>query len=87
MRNWHSRELRNYTNVNGQIGILPRYYKDKIFDKAAKAELADIAAWSGIEKYRDDLRKLSRFHQDPEYYYNERLRHAHDKVKTSKQKM
>lgn len=84
---WHQQNAANFTNVHGQVGSLPRYYKDKIFDKATRETLSDEAAWLGIQSYREEISRLAEIHADPERYYLERLRWQHDKIKTSKQKL
>lgn len=87
MKKYHVLNRINYSTVNGIKGSLPRYYKEKIFAKELRAEMSNEAAWDAILKNREELASLSKFHSDPDYYYGLRIRQAHDKIKTSKQKM
>jgi len=86
MEKWHVNGLRNFTQINGRMGVLPRYYRDKMFSKEQKAEMSDEAAWRGIETYRAEIARIAKIHSDPELYYEETIRYAHDKIKTSKNK-
>lgn len=80
---WHRADMRNYTQVHGQVGRLPRYYKDKIFTSLDRAKLAREAVAVGDIAYWDTVAKISKFHDDPYHYYDESVLCAHDKI-TSK---
>lgn len=82
-RKWHRQELKNYTKVNGVLGRLPRFYKDKFFSVLEKSKLALQAVELGDVNYLKEVQRLSEFHQDPSYYYDESRRVEHDAI-TSK---
>lgn len=77
---WHKDDKRNYVQTNGKIGRLPRYYKDKIFNAYERNQMAQKAIAQGDEAYSATVDRLSRFHDDPYYYYDERISHALDAV-------
>jgi len=78
---WHKEGFKNYTKVNGQIGRLPRYYKDKLFTVHKKAMLAKEAIALSDEQYNQEIERLAKLHPHPQWYYEESQRFAHDKVK------
>lgn len=80
-KKWHRADMRNYAKVNGVVTRLPRYYKEKVFTEMERAKLAMESVAVGDMAYLESVEKLSRFHLDPYYYYDERLVHAHDVVK------
>lgn len=80
--NWHKKGQRNFTQVNGIIGRLPRYYKEKIFDRFERARFASLAVEEGVEMYREEISRLMEFHADPCAYYDERNAWAHNSVKS-----
>lgn len=82
-REWHKADLRNYTQVHGQINRLPRYFKDKIFNPHERALLAANAIDHSTEAYLREVERLTPFHEDAFYYYEERDRAAHELI-TSK---
>lgn len=56
---------------------LPRYYKEKMFaNRLIEIEIETTER----EVYLAEIQRLSKFHDDPHAYYNERKRAAHDKV-------
>lgn len=77
---WHKAALRNYTQVQGVITRLPRYYKDKLFNAHQRELMRVMGLQAGEEAYEDAIQELIPFHDDPYAYYDERMRHAHDKV-------
>lgn len=82
-KQWHLSEMRNYTQVHGIKTKLPRYYKEKIFDRLQRKMLAATSVDESDRAYLDQVENLSRFHTDPYAYYDERLRATHDRI-TSK---
>lgn len=79
-RAWHRSDMRNYTQVHGEIGRLPRYYKDKFFTDVERSIMALDSVESGDLDYVESVERLSKFHADPYLYYDERIRHQHDAV-------
>lgn len=77
---WHKDDNRNYTQVNGVLGPLPRYYRDRIFTKLERARMASESIQVSDQKYFDDVADLIKFHSDPYAYYDERFRVNHDRV-------
>lgn len=59
-------ELRNYTQVNGVYGSLPRYYKERIFTKGERAWLGRKAQAEGDKIYLEEIDRLSRLEKYPE---------------------
>lgn len=57
MVEWHRSGDKNYIQVNGIIGRLPRYYKDKIwYDKEKREKVSDASKWLAIKKSRKELK-------------------------------
>lgn len=77
---WHLAGMRNYTQVNGVISRLPRYYKDKIFYMHQRYELAKQAMEMSDEQYMEEIRRISAFDAAPCEYYDERDRFNHDAI-------
>lgn len=77
---WHVQGKRNYTQMNGIKGRIPRYYKDRIFSEPLRQAMAAESIALADEQYNDAVEKFSKFHDDPYYYYDERIRNDHDSV-------
>lgn len=82
-KKWHRADMRNFTQVNGQVGRLPRYYKEKFFNELERQKLAVESIEHANTQYWEILDALSKHHPDPAAYYDERIRDGHEKV-TSK---
>lgn len=80
---WHRSGMRNFAQVNGITTRLPRYYKDKIFNEEEREVMAKESAVRGVESFYEELKRISKFHDDPYAHYAERVKHMHDAV-TSK---
>lgn len=78
--NWHLHGKRNYTQVNGIKGRIPRYYKDALFSAPLRESMATESINLADIVYHQEVEQLQKFHDDPYYYYDERQRHAHDSV-------
>lgn len=79
-RGWHRSDMRNYTQVNGEIARLPRYYKDKFFSDVERANMAlDSIAQADLD-YEVAVSRLAKFHDDPYYYYDYRIQRQHDAI-------
>lgn len=79
-KKWHKKLQANFTNVNGQIGRLPRFLKEKIFTKLERSFLAVEAAAYSDSNYVEEIARLGKFHSDPYAYYDERVAHSHDVI-------
>lgn len=79
---WHVKGNRPYTQVNGIIARLPRFYKDKLFTKRELEHLAADGIMDADDAYREELNELSAHHDDPMLYYDERANYAHDMVRS-----
>lgn len=77
-RHWHRADKRNYVKLNGIMGRLPRFYRDKFFSVHEKLLLARNGVELGDLAYIEAIVKLSSFHCDPYFYYDERMVHQHD---------
>lgn len=78
---WHVQGRRNYTvSPNGIKGRIPRFYKDRIFSEPLRQAMAAEAISLADDQYNDAVEKFSKFHSDPYYYYDERIRNDHDSV-------
>lgn len=77
---WHRAASRNFTQVNGMIARLPRYYKDQIFTAAERRRMAREAVRMSDQEYLKAIEELSRFQPDPCAYYDEAVAWSHDKV-------
>lgn len=77
---WHRADARYFTNVNGQKGTLPRYYKDKMFSDYERHLMAHEARKAADQEYREELERLEKFHSDPFAYYLERIDYSHAQI-------
>lgn len=81
-RHWHHSDKRNFTQMHGIARRIPRYLKDKIFDRFDRRYLTMQATDESIATYWDEVERLTAHHVDPFMYYDERVRYAHDAVTT-----
>lgn len=72
-KEWHLKGDRNYVQVHGFKGRIPRFYKEKIFGKLARDRHTVEAVQVDQEKYLEEIERLSVLHPDPFAYYDERL--------------
>lgn len=80
-RSWHQAAKRNYSQVGGQITRLPRYYKEKLYNRLERKEMALEAMQVGDLEYWNTVERLKRFHDNPEYYYEERIIEQHENMR------
>lgn len=80
---------RNYTKIAGYTNRLPRYYRDKIFNR----EERDWLNWTAAQKFdaslRSEIRRLEKLYPaglDIHAKYIERIQHQHDQIKVTKNK-
>lgn len=67
---------------------MPRYYKDKIFDKEEKQMLGEYANNILENQYLKELEELRITHgENAEKYYWERLRNTHDQIRIKSKKL
>lgn len=78
---WHRDGLKDYTNVNGHKGRLPRYYRDKIFTQLERERMAYESVIKSDEDYWKEVERLRKYHSNPESYYDERIMSQHEKIK------
>lgn len=78
---YHVDALRYYSKQKGIYQRLPRYYKDKMFTKEQREQMAETAEWEAVLTHRDEVNRLSKYHSEPEAYYHERVRYTHDNMK------
>jgi hypothetical protein len=79
---WHRAGMRNFTQVNGVITRLPRFFKDKMFTKMEKKVMAEAAITGGDERFLDEVKRLlSMDYVDPTGYMDESAVYDHDAVK------
>lgn len=79
---WHKDN--SYVVADGFKQRLPRYFKDKIeLTEAQEARVKDdqwiVKHYMDVD-YWDEVARLSKFHPDPEGYYEQRLRAALDGI-------
>lgn len=79
---WHKTAKRNYTQVNGVISSLPRYYKEKIFNSLERQQMALEAIHYSDLNYWKEIERLSYLSDNPESYFEERETHAHESFKS-----
>jgi len=79
---WHAEDLRNYMKINGQTTVLPRYYKEKLYSQTERETMAAIAELMSDQQYHETIQQLSKFHEDPYHYHDERIVHLHNKPLT-----
>lgn len=82
-RAWHKDDMRNYTKVHGIQRRIPRYLKEKIFDRFDRNHLNRAALGAADVAYWDEVQRLEPYCDDPFMYYDESRRFTHDQV-TSK---
>lgn len=83
MVKWHKDALRDYVQVNGKKGRIPRYLRDRIFRTVEKQLLALRLPDISVEEYWKEIERLSMLHEDPTTHYFERVQHQHEQI-TSK---
>ena len=79
---WHKKDMKTYTEMNGFKKRLPRYYKEKFFDQHDRRMLAKVAVGQTDMAYAKEVDRLSAVHSDPHNYLEEKTRSAHDLVKS-----
>lgn len=72
--NYHKHGKNHFTKVNGQVGRLPRFYKEKIFTKTEKQSFARQSMADFDNVYEQTISALSGHSIDPHHYYDERVR-------------
>lgn len=77
---WHRSGMRNFTEVNGIKGAIPRYYRDRIFTDKERELLSKEAVALSDVAYIEAVAANADFHDDPYFYYDECRRQAHEKV-------
>lgn len=82
-KHWHKVGSRNFTQVNGKVSRLPRFYKDRIFSDLERRRMALEVLDESDRAYWAEIARLSSLNPDPCSYYDERDRFCHDAV-TSK---
>lgn len=83
MIKWHKDGKRNYAQNEGVLCRLPRLYREKLFSKPLREQLAADAIDAGDTAYWDEVQRLDRLVENPRDYYDERERYNHDVI-TSK---
>ncbi|AZL83020.1 replication initiator protein [Apis mellifera associated microvirus 36] len=89
---WHKpsdKELhwRNFTKVNGITNRLPRYYRDRIFNKEELQWLNTHAAGIFDQELAKEIERISKTTRgDPHEAFKERVQAMHDKIKVKKNK-
>lgn len=86
-KTYHKIDQRNYTHLNGILGRLPRYYKDKIFTGTERQLMAKAMLELADNDYQREINRLSQFHRDPARYYDECIANQHDSIKSEKHKV
>lgn len=86
-KNWHLEAKANYTKVNGKLGALPRYYKEKMFNEHQRAVFHHQAIGLSDESYIKEIDRLMQLHHDPLNHYDERIRYAHDAIQHKANKL
>lgn len=79
---WHRADNRNYVRVNGVLGRLPRYFKDKMFTDFERKLMSLDSIQGNDSRYWAEIERLSFLHSDPQAYYDERAMVNHDLVKS-----
>lgn len=89
---WHrpsddEKYWRNYTKIGGFTNRLPRYYRDKIFNREEREYLNYHAAQLFDIEYDREIQRLSKLVKgDPHDAYAKRMQNTHDQIKVSKNK-
>lgn len=84
---WHKKGLKNYTKVNGQLGRLPRYYREKLFTQLEREKMALESITQSDLDYWEEVERLSKYHPNPEQYYEERIQFQHEGIKEKVNKL
>lgn len=77
---WHREAQRDFTRVNGIIARIPRYLKEKIFTKLERQLMKINYDAISTDAYWKEIERLSQFHSDPQWYFEEQMRDAHERV-------
>lgn len=71
-KKWHKRNKALYVVNSGHKQRIPRFYKDKIFTELERQVLAKLNEGKLIQLEEKELKRLSKYHQDPFAYMWER---------------
>lgn len=85
-KKFHVNGKRNFTMSEGHIGRLPRFYKDKFFNRIEKDLMKIEALELSDQDYYQEIKRLSKVSKDPAGYYDEMERHAYESVKSKTNK-
>lgn len=69
--------------VDGKPARLPRYLKEKIFDKWELKRFSISNKRKAEEKYNDLINRMALVHDDPHLYVESMLVQAHDRISTN----
>lgn len=86
--NENENHWRNYTKFQGVTNRLPRYWRDKIFNREELETLNIIAAQKFDIDLNQELKRLARKfpNRDPHETFKERVQAMHDRIKVIKNK-
>lgn len=76
--NYHRDAMRYYSKQKGIYQRLPRYFKDKMFTKDERSEMAETAEWESVLARRAEIDRLSLTNENPEKVYSDRIQNSHD---------
>lgn len=81
---WHKDGEVMFVVSDGVKQRLPRYYKDKffMFSEVKKERLRAEGTAEQDINYWKEIDRLSKFHKNPMYYYDERIRSEHEAITT-----
>lgn len=78
---WHKAQTKDYTKVKGQYGAIPRYYRDRLFNRVQK----DLNNQKRLEQsdieYQAEINRLQKFHADPSNYHYEKIVQSYNRIK------
>lgn len=77
--------MRNFTNVEGRLGRLPRYYKNRFFTPRELQLLNEEAQRIADAKFLEQIEYLSEHHDNPYDLYNQEIWFAHEQIKSKSQ--
>lgn len=77
---WHREASRDFTQVHGIIQRIPRYLRERIFTKLERQIMKINFDAQSNDLYWKEIERLSEFHKNPQGYYDEIVRHAHESI-------
>lgn len=78
--NWQKAGYKNYVQRDGFKQAIPRYYKERMFDKWERDHINTISLHQRYAAEKAELERMESLHPDPSNYIDERRNNHHDQM-------